>query len=330
VVVPAGVFLAFDLFREANLKFLLPAQIGMALWLARGVVSLRRLQMPPNRPSRLPHWAVSGLLLIMMADGLPRLYDDPAYQRPDYRAAAARISTDARPGDAIILSAPNQIEVFTYYYSGDLPIYPLPVGLTSDDNATLAAVEGIIAEYKRAFVLFYGENERDPRRIVESTLDAQAFELDDTWYGDLRLARYVMPAPMQIERASGARFGDAIALVSYALSTEALSPGDMLQVRLVWRAELPLAQRYKVFLQLLDAAGGLAAQRDSEPGGGLALTTTWTPGETTTDNHALLIPETLMPGEYRLIVGLYQLDPPNARLPVGDGDFLDLGALRLR
>jgi len=135
---------------------------------------------------------------------------------------------------------------------------------------------------------------------------------------------------MQIERASGARFGDAIALVSYALSTEALSPGDMLQVRLVWRAELPLAQRYKVFLQLLDAAGGLAAQRDSEPGGGLALTTTWTPGETTTDNHALLIPETLMPGEYRLIVGLYQLDPPNARLPVGDGDFLDLGALRLR
>jgi hypothetical protein len=330
VVVPAGVFLAFDLFREANLKFLLPAQIGMALWLARGVVSLRRLQMPPNRPSRLPHWAVSGLLLIMMADGLPRLYDDPAYQRPDYRAAAARISTDARPGDAIILSAPNQIEVFTYYYSGDLPIYPLPVGLTSDDDATRAAVEGIIAEYKRAFVLFYGENERDPRRIVESTLDAQAFELDDTWYGDLRLARYVMPAPMQIERASGARFGDAIALVSYALSTEALSPGDMLQVRLVWRAELPLAQRYKVFLQLLDAAGGLAAQRDSEPGGGLALTTTWTPGETTTDNHALLIPETLMPGEYRLIVGLYQLDPPNARLPVGDGDFLDLGALRLR
>jgi hypothetical protein len=330
VVVPVGVFLAFDLFREANLKFLLPAQIGMALWLARGVVSVRGLQMPPNKPSRLPHWAVSGLLLMMMADGLPRLYDDPAYRRPDYRAAAARISADARPGDAIILSAPNQIEVFTYYYSGGLPIYPLPVGLTSDDDATRAAVEGIIARHKRAFVLFYGENERDPRRIVESTLHAQAFELDDTWYGDLRLARYVMPAPMPIECASGARFGDAVVLVSCALSAEALSPGDALQVRLSWRADLPLTQRYKVFLQLLDAAGRLAAQRDSEPGGGLALTTTWTPGEITTDNHALFIPETLTPGEYQLIVGLYQLDPPHARLPVGEGDFLDLGAIHLR
>jgi hypothetical protein len=104
----------------------------------------------------------------------------------------------------------------------------------------------------------------------------------------------------------------------------------VLQVRLDWRAELPLTQRYKVFVQLLDANGILAAQRDSEPGGGLALTTTWTPGEIVSDKHALFIPETLPSGTYRLIVGLYDLNPPNARLPVGNGDFLDLGMIRLR
>ncbi|PJF25589.1 MAG: hypothetical protein CUN53_12015, partial [Phototrophicales bacterium] len=222
------------------------------------------------------------------------------------------------------------IEVFGYYYSGDLPIYPLPVGLSSDEDATRAAVEDIITDYARAFVLFYGENERDPRRVVETTLDTETFELDDTWYGDLRLARYVMPAPMQIERSGDATFGGAITLVGYALSADELHPGDVLQVRLDWRANLPLTRRYKVFVQLLDADGVLAAQRDSEPGGGLALTTTWTPGESIADNHALFIPETLPPGAYRLIVGLYDLDPPNARMSVGDGDHLDLSTIHLR
>ncbi len=330
VIVPVGVFVAFDLFREANLKFLLPAQIGMALWLARGVIGMRTTLTPPGQSTRLPRWGVPALMIIMLTDGTLRLYSDPAYQRPDYRAAAARISAGSRPGDAIILSAPNQIEVFGYYYSGDLPIYPLPVGLSNDDDATRAAVEGIIANYARAYVLFYGENERDPRRIVETTLDAGAFELDDTWYGDLRLARYVMPAPMQIERMSGVEFGGGIALVGYALSAEALHPGDVLQVRLNWRAEATLTQRYKVFVQLLDSNGVLAAQRDSEPGGGLALTTTWTAGEIIADNHALFIPDSLPPGEYRLIVGLYNLDPPHARLSVGESDFLDLGTIRLR
>jgi mannosyltransferase len=330
VIVPVGIFLAFDLFREANLKFLLPAQIGMALWLARGLVGVRMVLTPPGQTTRLPRWAIPALMIIMLTDGALRLYGDPAYQRPDYRAAVTRISAESRSGDAIILSAPNQIEVFSYYYNGDLPIYPLPVGLSSDDDATRAAVEDIIMRYRRVYVLFYGENERDPRRVVETTLDAGAFELDDTWYGDLRLARYVMPASMQIERVSGAKFGGMIALVSYALSAETLSPGDVLQVRLDWRAETPLTQRYKVFVQLLDASGVLAAQRDSEPGGGLALTTTWTPGEIVSDNHALFIPDSLPSGTYRLIVGLYELDPPNTRLTVGEVDFLNLGTIRLR
>jgi hypothetical protein len=37
VIVSVGAFLWLDLFREANLKFLLPAQVGVALWVGRGV-----------------------------------------------------------------------------------------------------------------------------------------------------------------------------------------------------------------------------------------------------------------------------------------------------
>ncbi len=99
-----------------------------------------------------------------------------------------------------------------------------------------------------------------------------------------------------------------------------------MEIALDWRTDSSLDARYKVFVQLLDANGALAAQRDSEPGDGLAPTTTWTAGQEVADHHALLID--LPPGEYTLIVGLYDLDDPSARLPVSSGgDYLTLGTI---
>jgi mannosyltransferase len=175
-----------------------------------------------------------------------------------------------------------------------------------------------------------GEAERDPNRIVEGTLDTQTFEVGDQWYGDVRLARYVMPAELTLERQVNVRFGDSITLQGYALNADDFQPGDVLQARLDWLTDESLETRYKVFLQLLNRDGVLVAQRDSEPGGGLTLTTTWTPGETVQDNHGLLLPDNLTPGEYQLIVGLYDLDNPSARLTVDDDEnYLPLATIRI-
>src|SRR5690606_36379689 len=138
------------------------------------------------------------------------------------------------------------------------------------------------------------------------------------------LVRYVTPTTFDLLHESGAQFGDSITLESYALSTDTLSPGDALQVRLDWQTRAPLDVRYKVFVQLLDEAGQLVAQRDSEPGGGLSLTTTWQPGETITDRHALIIPDNLSPAYYMLIIGLYDINDPQQRLVTGDADHLIL------
>ena len=75
-------------------------------------------------------------------------------------------------------------------------------------------------------------------------------------------------------------------------------------------------QRYKVFLHLLDPDGRLVAQRDSEPSGGLAPTTSWSTSETIIDNHGLLLPSDLPPGDYTLIMGLYNIADPAERLPL--------------
>jgi hypothetical protein len=310
----------------------------VALWLARGVAviaALRPLRRSGSGP-RAPGWrwlfraAAAGFVaytLGIAGAGTLRLYADPAYQRADYRAIAAHIARHARAGDAIVLNAPNQLEVFGYYYDGPWPVYSLPHGLGGDDAATEASTQDLIEQYERLFVVFWGEAERDPQRVVERTLDTRAFEASDTWYGDVRLVRYLTPDDMPDPVPSGAQFGAFITLHDYAISSTRVAAGDAVQIALTWETDTPLIDRYKVFVQLLNADGMLVAQRDSEPGGGLAITPVWQPGERVRDPHALLLPADLPAGQYTLIVGLYRLDPPHERLPVGTRDYLPIATI---
>lgn len=338
---PLALFLFMQLARPQNYKFMLPAELGMALWLAGGFAGLwhfseaataRSSQRQANLKlvSRATALMAAAWLIFTLVTRLPALYSDPALQRANYRGIVQTITATLREGDAIILDAPNQAEVFNYYYHGEAPVYGLPVGLGGDDPQTRSAVEDIIASHSRAFVVFWGEAERDPQRTVETTLDSLAYSAGDQWFGDVRLSRYLMQQPFSIERESGAQFGENITLLNYALNSETLASGDALQVQLHWQTDHQLDTRYKVFVQLLDANGTLQTQHDGEPGGGLQPTTIWQAGEIITDNHALILPDTLPAGDYTLIAGLYQLDPPYTRLSVGDGDYVTLGTIRVR
>ncbi|MGH2536536.1 MAG: hypothetical protein ACRDHL_03995, partial [Candidatus Promineifilaceae bacterium] len=148
------------------------------------------------------------------------------------------------------------------------------------------------------------------------------------WAGDVRFVAYGLrpQAAAEMQTPAGWRFGDQVELLGYSLGRGALAPGDILPVSLFWRAGTPLQRRYKVFLHLLAEDGRLVAQRDAEPGGGLAPTTGWRPGETVTDRHGVLLPAGLPAGRYRLLLGLYPLEDPAARLPLaGGGAAAELG-----
>jgi hypothetical protein len=272
-------------------------------------------------------------LTIGLVDSLPALYTDAQYQRSDYRGMVAAITANPRPGDAIILDAPNQEEVFRYYYKGDAHLFALPPGLGGNDAETLAAVQDVIAHYQRIFVLFWGEVERDPNHIVENTLDTETFQAgEDRWYGDVRFAVYAPPAQMPSPTPINAHFGEHIALVDYALNGEAFHPGDVLQTVLDWRtdASLASAQSYKIFLQLLNSDGVLVAQRDTLPVSGSRPTESWQVGEIIADRQGLSLPADLPAGDYQLIVGLYEADNPSVRLPVGEKDYLTLARVKIQ
>lgn len=332
VMLTVGVFLVLELFREANLKFLLPAQIGFALWIGRGVWVLWHVEVRRKAPllRQVPKVAAvltSTILFGQIATTIDALYTDPAHQRDDYRAIAALIDDEQRPGDAIILAAPNQQEVFGYYYGGETPVYPLPRGLGGDDDATLNETQQIIAGNERIFAVLWGTSERDPSGIVENTLDTQAFEASSTWYGDVRLVRYAAPVTFAEFEPVEVTFGESITLERYALNTREIRAGDVLQLQLQWTTDTPLDVNYKVFVQLLAPDGFLVAQRDAQPAGDTRPTSTWATGETIVDNHALIVPNDLPSAHYSLIVGLYNPNDPTERLPVGDGDYLPLGEI---
>ncbi len=177
--------------------------------------------------------------------------------------------------------------------------------------------------------MFYGTDEQDPNGIVESTLNSTAYEIREQWFDDMRFAEYVAPATFDAVETVNLRFDDVIVLESYALNTDSLSAGDALQLQLIWMSDETPSIRYKIFLQLLDSNGVLVAQRDSEPVGGLSLTTKWQPDTPVIDNHALAIPPDLATGDYTLIMGLYDINDPTARATVNDNNFVEIANIQV-
>ncbi len=309
-LVPSALLIILGLYRPAYLKFTLASVAPLAVVLA---LPLRRAT------SRLgiARNVLAGLLLLALfwaqLTSLQHLYADPTYARDDYRGLAACIAAEARPGDAILLSAPNQWEVFTYYYRGPLPVYPAPY--RPDPSEAAQCVDEIVAKHTRLFVLYWGDAESDPERLIESYLARNAYKAGDAWISTVRLVVYgtgVLPDAPAV--SLNVRLGDSIALEGYALPQTSFVPGDVIPLTLFWRAETTPAERYKVFVHLVNVDGALVAQTDSEPGGGFALTSMWQPGQSLVDRYGVLVLPDSAPGDYRLLVGMYGFS--GERLPV--------------
>ena len=79
---------------------------------------------------------------------------------------------------------------------------------------------------------------------------------------------------------------------------------QQLDFSLAWQAEQRLPQDYTVFTQLLDRTGQLVTSMDRPPLDGAYPTSTWLPGQTIIDRRSIPLAG-VPPGDYRLIVGLY-------------------------
>jgi hypothetical protein len=319
-------------------KFFLVASPPFCVLVGLGISLLEASSGARTMYNRL--WLLLGLAIVGVGSvrSLRNYYFDPAYARSDYRAIAAYVESIERKGDAILLNAPNQWEVFTYYHSEHVPVYPLCRTRPPVEAEVIGELEEIAAKHRRLFALYWAVEESDPERIVERWLEAHAFKASDTWYGDVRLVVYAVPealADVQIEhKLTNVRFGEAIALRGYALEPDDVQRGDILQITLFWEALRAPEGRYKVFLHLVDATGAIISQYDGEPGHGIKPTTGWAPDQGVfRDRYGILVPHTLPDGEYRLLAGMYDISG-SPRLPVSldgqsAGDALLLTAITI-
>jgi 4-amino-4-deoxy-L-arabinose transferase-like glycosyltransferase len=143
-------------------------------------------------------------------------------------------------------------------------------------------------------------------------------------------------------RPHGVRFGDAVELLGYEIrpgeprsrvtalegaDERELDSGQPVQLNLYWRALAPMGVDYVFFVHVVDAQGQRVFQRDLPLRYEDYPSSRWQPGELVIDKADLPLPA-LPPGNYRLLIGLY--DPATfAQLPAEPAE-AELPAIRVR
>jgi hypothetical protein len=228
-----------------------------------------------------------------------------------------------------VLSAPNQIEIFSYYYRGSLPTFGLPAQRPADPDDTRKRLDALKSQYGRVWVVSWAMAEADPRGVINSWLAENGFQATHQWYGSVQLALVGFgPSTAPTQRVD-APLDNGIVLEGYRLASLSLKRGETLALTLLWRADGgPTSDRWKVFTHLLDGGSTVVAQRDAEPSDNLRPTTSWKPGERIEDNYGIAIPATLPAGSYTLEIGMYDGDKRSTF--DGHGDHLVLGQIQVQ
>ena len=83
-----------------------------------------------------------------------------------------------------------------------------------------------------------------------------------------------------------------------------ITPSELFQVGVYWRARAKPQGDYIVAIQLRDASGKIAFEQSSRPANGVYPTTTWDVGEVLLDWHDFNLPRDLAPGTFAVVVVL--------------------------
>ncbi|MFZ2362798.1 MAG: hypothetical protein WA040_25895, partial [Anaerolineae bacterium] len=292
--------------------------------------------------------AVASLLLVTYRQGDARFdaYDVDRFLRP-IMARLEQVPCGWQGCDQVALvNDPALTDYFLNYLSAPLVWYGIDYAPVNQ-----RLMERLAERYGRIWLVrdrSAAADDAEGRRAVERWLVEHAFKLDEQRFedwarlvqfsaagqpaevvepgqilGDMTLARAWLGVEQQ--RSTGHQTGAEPLDDGQAMARV----GDVLQLSLQWRAEQPPEGNYTVFVQLLDAAGQVVAQRDRWPGDGLFPTAALQAGQTITDN--LAIPLDVPAGRYRLIAGLYRGDVEGApRLSGLAGDFVELPAIQVQ
>jgi hypothetical protein len=177
-------------------------------------------------------------------------------------------------------------------------------------------------------MVFLDEAKGDPNKLIETWLNTNMFKVDEQWFGAIRMIGYAGDSTVTQTHTVGARFGDGIRLERVDVIDSAARRGEVLRLRLIWKAESGVGRDFKSFTHIF-IGDKIVAQRDGQPVGELRPTTTWKAGEVIRDQFAILIPKDAPSGVYQLRIGLYDFETQE-RLVVNGGEFVVVGEITIK
>jgi hypothetical protein len=286
--------------------------------------------------------------------------------KEQYREAIAVLARQAHPDDAIILHPAYLRPLYDYYMqrlTADPPPEPRAFAAFKHFQTQFTqrdwddARKEHLAGYFRSFLLIAPHHAR--------TVDAPPQANDEYGLVGLyyRFSSEQQKWPCGIWRFNGAHvfcqdspeayetggelrpqtrqralFADTFALQGYTLKpTNPQRPGvyragGSLPITLFWDVTQQPARDYHMFLHLCqDCTQPPAASSDGPPLGGYLPTSVWEPRNPVHDERTIALPPDMPPGEYTLLLGMYDpADPAEAaRLPVEGSPLLPANRLVL-
>jgi len=326
-------------------RLIFPGIAGISSLLALG---LRQWAPEPLRP--VVNGSI-GVLLLVIAALLPFVAIAPAYARPEPLAlsdvpASARVDP-AEVGDVARLVGvdydPRALDPGDPRAHVDAVVYWEAVTTTPRDYVSFARLLGrgheLAGHINRhpacgmvpTSMWQPGEVWRDPYRIPVAK-DAQApsrLRLEMGLYDPMAketlgaiLLGHAKLAPPETqpdaEHRLDVRLGDGVTLLGYDLAPAAVRAGEPFTVTLHWEARQAPSKDYQVFVHVVGEAERPIVQGDGPPVGGDYPTSLWGAGDTVLDPHRVPLPPNTSAGQYRILVGMYDLETME-RLSRADG-----------
>ncbi len=144
---------------------------------------------------------------------------------------------------------------------------------------------------------------------------------------------YKVPNPLvdvllPFQHVARLELGDEILLIGYDFDDERLASEGVLVVTLYWQALREIEGDYHGYLKLINGVYQVWGEQAGRPAEGASSTSFWKAGEIVEDRREIVLWPGTPPGEYRLVVRLYDPYHDQELLP-NDGEELILEAVQI-
>ena len=288
--------------------FFIPAFVLVALWIGVGLdyaADLLRPRGPSLALRRL--LAVSSLVLFLAAIVQPlaiaaRNYPDlDLSQRWIVHDYGQYLLQEPLPPDSTVVGILGEMTLLRTF-QGTAGIRPDLETIAADDEALRReSIEAALADGRTVFITrpLPGLAEAYALDAVTGLIDVGGHLETLIQVGQPSIEVPDLPRPVNQEPVPGLK------LLGYGVRQHGAHWQEWARLRLWWRAPEGLEEPFKVSARLINVDGQEVAATDSEPVVGAYPATVWRPGEVVADAYEIPLPAGLPPGDYTLLVIVY-------------------------